>query len=219
MSILSNWRKDSLVAATGISVVSWLAVPMPLMALPGDTGTELVRKWRSAPYVLPKPEVVRKMTDGYPDLGSNGTAAGGRLFFSAFFRNDGVSEVENIDYRPLSCDGDQCSGEVIFQKSGNKLGHLLIAEVFGPEVLDDFVRSEALRTIKDPGWGSGAVKVYYLGKRFNYSTWVASESRKIRAISHFTVHEKNDAKLSAIIRNDEICANPATRTDDLCLFP
>jgi hypothetical protein len=148
-------------------------------------------------------------------------AAGGSLAFSAFLNSDRISESETIDYRPEACERDpyRCSGQVIFQKSGNDLGHLLIAEVFGAEVLEDFMRSDALKTINEPGGGSSQVSVFYAGNRFNYTTWVHSEPGRTRAISHFTVLGKNDAELRRRIRLAETCSNPAMRSDPLCSAP
>lgn len=221
MQISSRTRRDALMASFFMAIASCLVFPNPLLALPGETGSEIVRNWRAATHILPRPNLVRKLTDGYPDFESTGAAAGGRLTFSAFLNSSGISESETIDYRPDACETEpyRCSGQVVFQKSGNNLGHLLIAEVFGPEVLEDFLSSEALRIINDPGWASGAVNVFYAGKRFNYSTWVHSEPGKVRAISHFTVLKKNDAELRRRIRLAETCSSPSMRSDPLCSSP
>jgi len=209
--------RGALTAAVGLLLLSL----RPALALPGESGSELVRNWRSATHILPRPKAERKYTDGYPDLSSQGAAAGGILAFSVFLNSSGVSETETIDYRPESCESEpyRCSGKVIFQKSGNNLGHLLIAEVFGPAVLEDFVGSDALKTVNEPGGGSSQVSVFYAGQRFNYSTWVHSEPGRTRAISHFTVLEKNDAELRSRIRLAETCSNPAMRSDPLCSAP
>jgi hypothetical protein len=213
--------KDSLATMVHIAAMSTLSLLTPALAFPGESGNELIRNWRAATHILPRPEVVRKLTDGYPDFGSEGSAAGGRLSFSAFMNSNGISESETIDYRPEACEREpyRCSGQVVFQKSGNDLGHLLIAEVFGAEVLEDFLRSDALQTVADPGWGSGAVNVFYAGKRFNYTTWVHSEPGKIRSISHFTVLEKNDAELRRRIRLAVTCSKPSMNRDPLCSSP
>ncbi len=221
MPISSRNRKHDFAPGLLGAIASCLAFPMPLMALPGETGSELVRNWRAATHILPRPEAARKMTDGYPDIISTGAAAGGRLSFSAFLNSNGISESETIDYRPDACEAApyRCSGQVVFQKSGNDLGHLLIAEVFGAEVLEDFLSSKALKRINDAGWGSGAVNVFYSGKRFNYSTWVHSEPGKLRSISHFSVLQKNDAELRRRIRLAETCSKPSMRSDPLCSAP
>jgi hypothetical protein len=198
-----------------------LAFPTPLQALPGEDSSELVRNWRAATHIIPRPKAERKYTDGYPDLSSGGAAAGGRLSFSAFLNSKGLSESETIDYRPEACESEpyRCSGQVIFQKSGNDLGHLLIAEVFGPEVLEDFVRSDALKTVNEAGGASSEVSVFYAGQRFNYTTWVHSEPGRSRAISHFTVLEKNDAELRRRIKLAETCSKPNMGRDPLCNAP
>ena len=209
--------RGALAAAVGLLLLSL----RPALALPGESGSELVRNWRSATHILPRPKADPKYTDGYPDLSSQGTAAGGRLAFSVFLNSSGISETETIDYRPEACESEpyRCSGKVIFQKSGNDLGHLLIAEVLGPEVLEDFVGSDVLRTVNEPGEGSSQVSVFYAGQRFNYTTWVHSEPGRTRAISHFSVLEKNDAELRSRIRLAETCSNPAMRSDPLCSAP
>lgn len=201
--------------------VGCLSLPLPVQALPGENSNQLIQNWRAATHILPRPKAEQKYTDGYPDLSSAGAAAGGRLSFSVFLNRNGISKSETIDYRPEACESEpyRCSGRVIFQKSGNDLGHLLIAEVFGQAVLEDFVRSEALKTVNDPGQGSSQVSVFYAGQRFNYTTWVHSEPGRTRAISHFTVLEKNDAELRRSIKLAETCANPAMRGDPLCNAP
>ena len=221
MSLACKLQKFPDIRALAAGVGLLLLTPQIVHALPGETGSDLINNWRAASHILSRPMAQQKYTDGYPDLSSDGAAAGGRISFSAFLNSNGVSESETIDYRPAACEAElyRCSGQVIFQKSGNNLGHLLIAEVFGPEVLDDFVRSDELKTINEPGGGSSQVSVFYAGQRFNYSTWVNSEPGRTRAISHFTVLEKNDAQLRRRIRMAETCSNPAMRSDPLCSAP
>jgi hypothetical protein len=221
MRISIRMLNDGLVAGIFMAIASGLACPLPLLALPGESSSEVVRNWRAATHILPRPEVVRKLTDGYPDLGSTGAAAGGSLSFSAFLNSNGISESETIDYKPDACENEpyRCTGQVLFQKSGNSLGHLLIAEVFGPEVLEDFLGSEAQKMIHDPSMGSGAINVYYSGKRYNYTTWTYSEPGKVRSISHFTVLEKNDAELRRRIQLAETCSKPGMSRDPLCSSP
>lgn len=204
-----------------MAIASSLACPLPLLALPGESGSEVIRNWRAATHILPRPQAVQKLTDGYPDLGSTGAAAGGSLSFSAFLNSNGISKSETIDYRPDACQKEpyRCTGQVLFQKSGNSLGHLLIAEVFGPEVLEDFLGSEALKMINDPGWGSGAVNVFYAGQRYNYTTWTYSEPGMVRSISHFTVLVKNDAELRRRVQLAETCSKPSMSLDPLCSSP
>jgi hypothetical protein len=193
----------------------------PVQALPGESSSELMRNWRAATHILPRPKAERKYTDGYPDLSSQGSGAGGSLAFSVFLNSDRISESETIDYRPEACEREtyRCSGRVIFQKSGNDLGHLLIAEVFGPEVLEDFMRSDALKIINEPGGASSQVSVFYAGQRFNYTTWVHSEPGRTREISHFTVLQKNDAELRRRIKLAETCSSPEMGRDPLCNAP
>ena len=195
MSLACKLQKFPVIRALAAGVGLLLLTPQIVHALPGETGSDLINNWRAASHILSRPTAQQKYTDGYPDLSSDGAAAGGRISFSAFLNSNGVSESESIDYRPAACEAEpyRCSGQVIFQKSGNNLGHLLIAEVFGPEVLEDFVRSDELNTINEPG--------------------------RTRAISHFTVLEKNDAELRNSIRLAETCSNPAMRSDPLCSAP
>lgn len=219
--LFATRRKSCCALAVAAAVLSFgLVDQQPVQALPGETNTELLRNWRAATHILPRPKAERKYHDSYPDVSSQGFAAAGRLAFSAFLINDRISS-ETIDYRPEACESApyRCSGRVIFQKSANDLGHLLIAEVFGSEVLEDFMRSDALKTINEPGGASSQVSVFYAGNRFNYTTWVHSEPGRTRAISHFTVLEKNDAELRTRIRLAETCSNPAMRSDPLCSAP
>jgi len=220
--LLTRRRQWELAVRGAIATcVYCLSLPLPAQALPGENSDQLIQNWRAATHILPRPKAQRKYTDGYPDLSSYGAAGGGRLSFSVFLNGSGISESETIDYRPEACESDpyRCSGKVIFQKSGNDMGHLLIAEVFGPAVLEDFVGSDALKTVNEPGKGSSHVSVFYAGQRFNYTTWVHSEPERTRAISHFTVLEKNDAELRRRIRLAETCSNPAMRSDPLCSAP
>ncbi len=221
MPVATRRKPCSALAVAAAVLTFGLVDRQPVQALPGESSSQLLRNWRAATHILPRPQAERKYTDGYPDLSSQGSAAGGSLAFSAFVNSDRISESETIDYRPEACERDpyRCSGQVIFQKSGNDLGHLLIAEVFGAEVLEDFMRSEAMKTVNEPDSGSSQVSVFYAGQRFNYTTWVHSEPGRIRAISHFTVLEKNDAELRRRIRLAETCSNPAMRSDPLCSAP
>jgi hypothetical protein len=215
-------RKPSSALAVAVAVLTFgLVDRQPVQALPGESSSELMRNWRAATHILPRPKAERKYTDGYPDLSSQGSGAGGSLAFSVFLNSDRISESETIDYRPEACEREpyRCSGRVIFQKSGNDLGHLLIAEVFGPEVLEDFMRSDALKTISEPGGASIQVSVFYAGQRFNYTTWVHSEPGRTRAISHFTVLQKNDAELRRRIKLAETCSRPEMGRDPLCNAP
>ncbi len=218
---LRQKHKVGLLAVFCVIFAASLTRPSPLLALPGESSLEVVRNWRAATHILPRPKLVQKLTDGYPDLGSAGMAAGGRLSYSLFLNSNGISKSEILEYRPEACESEpyRCTGQVVFQKSGNNLGHLLIAEVFGPEVLEDFLESEALRIVNDPGWGSGAVNVFYTGKLYNYTTWVFSQSGQVRSISHFTVLVKNDAELRRRIQLAETCAKPGMMLDPLCSSP
>ena len=193
-----------------------LLSPLPLYALPGETDIELKRRWRAATHILPRPKAVRQLTDGYPDLSSQGRFAHGDISFSVFLNDENISTSETIDYRPYECNTSpyRCSGQVIFQKSANNLGHLIIAEVFGADILNDFRRSVAVKSIKDRG-----TNFFYTGQRFNYTTWVYSEPEKIRYISHFTVIPKNDYDLRHLINLAETCANPKMKADPLCFSP
>ncbi|MCP9841160.1 hypothetical protein KBY93_11030 [Synechococcus sp. J7-Johnson] len=194
--------------------------PAPVLALPGEDSSELQRNWRAATTILPRPQFEQKTAPDYPDLSSQGSAAGGRLIFTAFLNSNRISESETIDYRPDACENNPyCSGQVIFEKSGNELGHLLIADIFGSEVLDDFVKSVPVRTFKDPGDGAGQVTAFYAGRRFNYTTFVHSEPGRTRTISHFTVLLKDDAELQRQILLMEACAKPGMERDPLCNAP
>lgn len=221
MHKLTRNHKDVLLAGCCMAFVSSLVGPLPLLALPRESSREVVRNWRAATHILPRPKPVQKLTDSYPDLGSSGAAAGGRLSYSLFLNSNGVSESEIIEYRPEACEVEpyRCAGKVLFQKSGNSLGHLLIAEVFGPEVLEDFLESEALKLVNAPGWGSGAVNVFYSGKLYNYTTWVFSQPGKVRSMSHFTVLVKNNAELRRRIQLAETCSVPSMMLDPLCSSP
>jgi hypothetical protein len=224
MPVATNRKPCSALAVTAAVLTFGLVDRQPVQALPGESSIELLRNWR-ATHFLPRPKAERKYTDDYPDLSSQGSAAGGNLGFSAFLNSNRISTSETIDYRPEGClrDPYRCSGQVIFQKSGNDLGHRLIAEVFGVEVLEDFMRSDALKTINEPGGRSSQVNVFYAGNRFNYTTWVYSEPGKTRSISQFTVLGKNDAELWRMIRSAETCSNDAMRRDrrhdSLCSSP
>ena len=210
-----------MMAGIFMAIASGLACPFPLLALPGESGSEVVHNWRAATHILPRPQVVRKLTDSYPDLGSTGAAAGGTLSFSAYLNSNKISDSETIDYRPYACEKEpyRCSGQVLFQKSGNNLGHLLIAEVFGPEVLEDFLGSEALKMINNRRGAWGEINVFYSGRRFNYRTWTLSGPEKMRSISQFTVLEKNDAELRRQIQLVETCSKPGMSHDPLCFSP
>lgn len=212
-------KLSRLLAMTGTTVIA-LACPLPLRALPGDSRGELLRNWSVSRYLLPKPEYVRKYNPYSPDLRAEGRAAGGSLVFTISLNKSGISVDEGIDFRPDDCEDRlaSCTGKAIFQPDGNSLGHLLISEIFGAEVLEDFKHADRLKAISNSSGNqhSTSVKRFYAGRRFNYSTFVHSEPGQIRMISHFTVHIKNDVELWEKIKMYDYCSKPGRDRDPLC---
>ena len=100
MPVATRRKPRSALAVAAAVLTFGLVDRQPVQALPGESSSELLRNWRAATHILPRPKAERKYTDGYPDLSSQGSAAGGSLAFSAFLNSDHISESETIDYRP-----------------------------------------------------------------------------------------------------------------------
>jgi hypothetical protein len=175
-----------------------LFYPPSTAALPGESPQYIRQNWKAGSRILDRPNYETKLDAGYPDLISRGNVANGHFWYTLYLGSDGKSREETIDYRPFECAGassnDKCEGKVVFQKNGNRIGHDLIEGVFGSGVLNDFVNSTFVASVKGSGAPCG-IYYFYSGYRYNFITWTCSEGQRVRLISQFSVLVKNDAYL------------------------
>lgn len=187
-----------------IGMVIALSFTNTAIALPDMPQSDLLKWSRSnqliAPLLRPSGS---ELDPSSTYVSSERNFADGKIFLTVFLNNRGVVTEEALDYRP-ACYFDYnsnaaCRGTIRFEKADRGDSKSLIQQVWGRQVLSDFLDSKLIESFTDP---SGSVRRWYQGKLYNYET---SHYQKY-TINHFIVVSKQLSQADRI-QYYKYCAN------------
>lgn len=162
-------------------------------SLPNQPISQVV-KWSKNNSFISELKFQKPYESGVPEFTAVGKSNNATFTLNIWTNKKNIVTAENIDYRPLQ----NKSSTLLFERN-NQDGLLLIKQIYGNEIVKDFIKSIYVRKEKDNlGWENR----FYSGSKYAYQCSNTTESN----IYHFTILNKRDLqnhiKKMIEIRND-----------------